>query len=70
MAKYCTNKEIDRLVRSLLKSGWKFYNGGKHNRLVAPNGGRVTVPRSPSDHRAYRNLSKDIKGVLNPVCNL
>lgn len=64
--KYCTNKEIDHLVRDLVKQGWHFSWGSKHGRLSPPQGAaKITVPKSPSDCRAAQNFSHDIRRILN-----
>jgi len=52
--KYCSMKEIDCLVRQLLKENWRFSRGGKHGRLWPPHGHRsISVPCTPSDKRAF-----------------
>jgi hypothetical protein len=63
--KYCTNKEINNIVRDLVRHGWLFQWGGKHGRLQHPQGHPViTVPKSPSDRRASLNFSCDIKRAI------
>ena len=60
--KYSAGKEIDALVRHLVKSGWQFRHGGKHGRLFAPDGGPIlTVPKTPSDRRAFLNFRQDVR---------
>ena len=65
--KYCTNKDIDQLVRQLIRQRWVFQNGGKHGRLTSPDGLlTLTVSRSPSDSRCLYNLRRDLrKGILS-----
>lgn len=69
--KYCTNKDIDQLVRQLIRQRWVFQNGGKHGRLTSPDGLlTLTVGRSPSDSRCLYNLRRDLrKGILS-VANM
>lgn len=69
--KYCTNKDIDQLVRQLIRQRWVFQNGGKHGRLTSPDGLlTLTVSRSPSDSRCLYNLRRDLrKGILS-VANM
>jgi len=63
--KYCADKDIDCLVRSLVRQGWTFYWGSKHGRLRHPLGTPVlTVPKSPSDKRAVLNFSRDVRHTL------
>lgn len=60
--KYCSNNEIDALIRQLVRQGWRFHRGGKHGRLTHP-GGRptVTVAKSPSDFRSLENFRRDLR---------
>lgn len=60
--KYCSNKEIDQLVRHLVRQGWSFCYGGKHGRLSHPSGiPTLTVPKSPSDHRSLHNFRREVR---------
>ena len=55
-------KEIDRMVRQLVKHNWHFSWGGKHGKLLPPNGLRaIVVPSTPSDKRAFLNFRRDIR---------
>ena len=69
--KYCTNKDIDQLIRQLIRQRWAFQNGGKHGRLTSPDGLlTLTVSRSPSDSRCLYNLRRILrKGILS-VANM
>jgi predicted RNA binding protein YcfA (HicA-like mRNA interferase family) len=44
------------IVRAAIRAGCVKVRDGKHVILRAPNGTRVVVSRSPSDHRAADNL--------------
>ncbi len=60
--KYCSNKEIDRVVRQLIRQGWRFRRGGKHGRLTHPDGQQtLTVAKSPSDYRSLLNFRRDLR---------
>jgi predicted RNA binding protein YcfA (HicA-like mRNA interferase family) len=60
--KYCKAKEINVLVAKLVREGWYFRRGGRHGRLQPPDNTRtLTVPISPSDHRAYLNFRRDVR---------
>ena len=62
MKKYCKAPEIDALVVQLVRSGWHFHWGGRHGKLRNPQGSRaLTVPISPSDHRAWLNFRRDVR---------
>jgi predicted RNA binding protein YcfA (HicA-like mRNA interferase family) len=63
--RYSSCRDVDKLVRDLVKSGWTFWRGGKHGRLKAPStGASVTVPGSPSDHRAFLNFRRDVRSLI------
>jgi hypothetical protein len=60
--KYSSHKEIDKLVRELVRKGWIFWRGGKHGRLRAPSGkDTLTVPVSPSCKNVLKNFAGDVK---------
>lgn len=60
--KYCSNKEIDQMIRQLLRQGWRFRRGSKHGRLTHPSGWpTVTVASSPSDWRSLQNFHRDLR---------
>jgi len=61
--KYSRDRRIDDKVKLLVKDGWEVINTGKHPKLVAPNGRRLTVPATPSDHRAALNFLADVKRI-------
>lgn len=64
--KYSKCKEIDSLVRNLVRQGWVFKWGGKHGRIGFPSfGGKLTVPKTPSDKRAYYEFRKDLRNFLS-----
>lgn len=70
--KYCAMKEIDSLVKGLVRQGWSFQKGGKHGRLRAPSGrATLTVPATPSDRRAFLNFRRDVRQALalSPIAN-
>ena len=59
--RYCGDKDIDRLIIELVRQGWT-YSRGRHGKLRPPDGQFVvTVPCTPSDHRALLNLKRDIR---------
>lgn len=60
--KYCTDKDIDKLIRRLIRQGWRFYRGSKHGRLRHPQGGpTLTVPSSPGEYRSLQNFRRDLR---------
>lgn len=67
MKKYCKDKMINALVKELRSSGWEYRRGGKHGVLTAPGGQRLTIPSTPSDVRAYKNLRSDVRRIHSSV---
>ena len=63
MTKYSNNKEINKIVKSLLREGWKTVHKNKHLRIESPNGEKMTVPFSPSDVRAETNFRQQIRKI-------
>lgn len=60
--KYCSNKDIDRMIHQMVHEGWRFHHGGKHGRLIHPCGRpTLTVAKSPSDYRSLLNLRSDLR---------
>lgn len=60
--RYSSGKEIDDLVRRLVRDGWRFRRGGRHGRLLHPYNQRaVIVPCTPGDRRAWLNFRQDVK---------
>lgn len=63
--KYSKCKEIDSLVKDLVQQGWVFRWGGKHGKIEPPfHGGKLTIPKTPSDHRSHHNFRRDVKRLL------
>jgi hypothetical protein len=61
MKHYSSNKDINKLVRQKIQQGWFWEKNGKHGKLHVPDGpAYISVPCSPSDHRASRNFAKDL----------
>jgi hypothetical protein len=69
MKKYSNNKEINQLVKELIKKNWRFKFGSKHGRIESPIGIKFTVPKSPSDWRASMNFKRDIARLNQQVVN-
>lgn len=54
-------KDMLKLVSLAVGAGCEAELGGSHWRLVCPNGSRVIVSASPSDHRAVMNARRDLR---------
>ena len=65
MKRYSNDKNINQEVRTLIKSGWTIKIGSKHALIISPAGYRLTVPSTPSDHRAWHNFNRDIKQICS-----
>jgi len=63
--KYSKDKDIAALVRGLIREGWRCHMGGRHGKLTSPEGRWITVPCTPSDHRALRNFKRDLRKVIS-----
>ena len=63
MKKFSNNKDINNLVKCLIKNGWLVLNRKKHAILVAPSGRKMPIPSTPSDYRSWYNFSRDIKHI-------
>jgi hypothetical protein len=61
---YSSNKVFNRLIKDLIKDDWRFVRRRKHGMLIAPNGRKLSVSRSPSDQRAFHSLKADIRRAL------
>ncbi|MBA6339603.1 hypothetical protein H4J59_01060 [Colwellia sp. MB02u-10] len=69
MRKFSSDKDINKLVKKLCKLGWEYKNRKKHGALLTPKGKKITVPSSPSDRRAFKNFSSDIRTILCKECS-
>jgi len=60
-----------KVVQRLIELGWRLYRGARHQRVESPDGRMtITVPGTPSDHRATRNWISQIRRQGVPVCVL
>jgi hypothetical protein len=48
-------KDWRKLARAIQEKGWEFEEGTKHVKAFGPGGGFLTLPKTPSDWRAYLN---------------
>lgn len=62
--RYSRDQNINRLVAELVGIGWT-YRKGRHGKLRTPDGRYfVTIPCTPSDHRSFLNLKRDLRQVV------
>lgn len=68
--KYSADKEIEVLVRRLVREGWQYERRRKHGCLMPPNGrSALTVPCTPGDRRAFLNFRRDVRHVIRYCCS-
>ncbi len=60
MKRYSNNKDINNKVKDLLKLGWIYRSGKKHDAIISPNGFRLSIPGTPSDRRSFSNFKRDV----------
>lgn len=58
-----TQKDINGLIRTLKKQGWRVVHGGKHYKAYPPDRRfpMATLPVSPSDWRAWDNMVASLR---------
>ena len=60
MTTYCSDKDVNKFVKSLIKQGWTYTKGKKHGKLTADfTDVIVTISSSPSD-RLYLTVLKQL----------
>lgn len=66
------DKRINERANELLRSGWKLQYGGKHKKLVSPNGRvKIPVPGTPGDKRTAENWLHQVRRTLRAKeCNV
>lgn len=52
---YSSSKDLRKHIAGLIKEGWTYKKGGKHGKLIAPNGRKMAVPVSPSSANTLVN---------------
>jgi hypothetical protein len=66
--KYSGSKEINEVIKRLLRSNWTFYHGRKHGRLLPPNSKVfLTVATTPSDRNSIKSFSRDLKRIAKEI---
>ena len=71
MYRYTNHKDMNKYIKSLIKSGkCDYQQGRKHSKLVFTNGRKLAVSSSPSDCRAFENFKCDVKYILQNQQNM
>lgn len=57
-----TNKDLAQLIKEVEKAGWVvILNKNCHLKWVSPTGRFFFTASTPSDHRAIKNIKRDLK---------
>jgi len=68
---YSTDERVNAIARRMVASGWERLRNNGHWRIRSPDGRvTVTVPRTPSDHRAGLNWISNLRRTGIDVNNL
>jgi hypothetical protein len=59
MKKFSSNKDINVYIKKLMTAGWSFKRRRKHSCIIYERGGKISIPSTPSDRRAFNNFKKD-----------
>lgn len=66
---YSSDKDINLLIKGMLRSGWHFERG-RHGKLHHPTGfGFVTFAKTPSDYRCIMNIQRDIRRLEQKIAS-
>jgi hypothetical protein len=61
MRRYTNHKDLNSLIRKLVRDGWVFERGKKHGRLYCKHGGAfITIPCTPSARRVLTIVSAEV----------
>ncbi|PLY02339.1 MAG: hypothetical protein C0622_05655 [Desulfuromonas sp.] len=63
MKKYSSDKDINKEIIMLMRSGWSYLDRKKHGIIMSPHGRKLSVPGSPSDRRALYNFRRDVRQI-------
>ena len=69
MTVYTRNKDVNKLVKSLIKEGWEPFKLKDHWCLKAPNGDTQLVAFSTGDRRSTVKFNSDINRIKRRMQN-
>lgn len=62
--KFSSDKDINRYAKDLVCDGWRFRQGKKHGKLLAPGSrGMVVVPSTPSKRRSLQEMVSTVSRI-------
>lgn len=62
-----THKKHLAALKKLIPKDWEIHTGHRHIKLKSPEGFTVTVGSTISDHRAMKNVERDIRATLRKI---
>lgn len=66
--KYSGSKEINEVIKKLLRSNWTFSHGKKHGKLLPPNSkAYLTIATTPSDRNSIKSFLRDLKRITKEI---
>ncbi|MBW6416376.1 hypothetical protein [Celeribacter sp. PS-C1] len=57
---YSKDKTLNEVIANEVNLGARYVHGKKHAKLFLAGGGLLVFSRTPSDHRAYRNVKAEL----------
>jgi hypothetical protein len=69
MNKYSSSKDVNQMIKNLLKSGWQFKKGKCHGAIISPRGQRITFSSTPSDYRVFKKFRAQIRNEMKEIEN-
>ena len=67
MKRVSSCREICAAVGAAVSRGWLLQQGGNHRKLRSPGGVMLTIPTTPSDHRASLRVGREPCEILEKV---
>jgi hypothetical protein len=62
MTTYCSDKDVNKLIKDLIKKGWVFTKGKKHGKLTSDRSAKpIFISSSPSDKRYFAIVKQHVK---------
>jgi galactokinase/mevalonate kinase-like predicted kinase len=62
--KFSSDKDINLYTKHLVRDGWRFKQGKKHGKLLAPGSqGIVVVPSTPSKRRSLQEMVSTVSRI-------
>lgn len=69
MTTYCCDKDVNKLIKGLIKQGWVFTRGKKHGKLTSDMAAEpIIISSSPSDRHYFAIVKQLIKRNSSKKC--